>query len=123
MLQDNSPDMKYYIAPGVIELTPAAFALARAFADHIKHIGSGDWIVNFSWGSARSITDERRGTTVDLGPGLDIGAKKPDKVPVAAICERDGLKYAFQIPSEIVAKAPRKIVDVVSPSGSAVRLL
>ena len=91
MPQDNSSDMRYFAAPGIIEITPAALALAKAFAEHGAGVGSGNWIVTFSWATEQILIDRNRGTTTDLGPGLDIGAHRAQDVPAAAICEMDGL--------------------------------
>lgn len=124
MSQDNSPDMKFFVAPGLVRLTPAALALAKRFSDQIPGIGSGGWMVTFSWASARSISDPRRGVVKDLGPGLDLGAHRPEQVPAGAVHVEDGLKFALQIPREILAEAPRKIIDVDPVSSPvAVRLL
>jgi len=114
--QDNAPDMKYFVTPGVVALTPAALAFARAFGDGVPGIGSGAWIVTFTWASARAMTDRKRGVTTDLGPGLDLGAHRSDQVPQAAIHVEDGLRYALQIPRYVVAAAERKIIDVDAAS-------
>ena len=122
MQQDNASDMKYFVTPGVVELTPAALKLARAFADHVAGVDGGNWIVTFGWCTRRAQTD-RDGKTTEFGPGLDLGAHHVRNVPAEAIWEADGVKYAMQIPSEIVARAEKKIIDVDPLAATAVRLL
>ena len=122
MPQDNSLEARGFVPSGVLTVTPAAIALAKAFAENMPRFSSGAWTVSFFWATAQSVT--RHGVTRDLGPGLGLGAHQSDLIPEAAIIEQDGFRYTLQIPREVVAQAARKIIDTdpaVSPT--AVRLL
>jgi hypothetical protein len=116
--------MKYFVTPGIVALTPAALALAKAFRDQVPGIDSGTWIVTLSWANVRRMSDRKRGVTRDLGPGLDLGAHRSHQVPRAAVHVEDDLEYALQIPRDVVASAERKIIDVdPTSSPAAIRLL
>jgi hypothetical protein len=118
-----SDDLKYYVAPGVIKLTPAAVALASAFLQQMGGAVPDSWIASFDWATKRTLTNQARGIVRDLGAGLDICAARPDEIPSAAVYEENGLKYALQIPQEVVAAAERKVIDVDPTNDRAVRLL
>ena len=118
-----SDNLGYYVAPGVIRLTPAAHARASAFVKHMGAARGGGWIVSFDWGSERTLVNRSLGTSRDLGPGLDICAARPGEVPEAAVCDDGGLRFALQIPQDVVANAKRKIIDVDPDNARAVRLL
>ena len=119
----SDDDLKYYVAPGVISLTPPVIANARAFLQQVAGAAYRDWVASFDWGTKRTLIIKSRGIVRDLGAGLDMGAARPGEVPAAAVVEVDGLKYACQIPQKVVAAAKRKIIDIDPANSRAVVLL
>jgi hypothetical protein len=115
-------ELGYFQKAGAVQVTPAALERARQLAQALTS-HSGRWIVAFSWYKSMSGFDPRDGSETHYGPGMNIGAFRSDQVPSAALCERDGLIFAIQIPDFALAEAREKLIDINPNPPPLVRLL
>lgn len=110
-MQDNLPAFSdaYFVAPGLVEVTDAALALAREFA------GSSGvpsrWTVGFTFYSRSEIRAADGTLLEETGPGLDIGAFRPGVVPPEYLYRRDGFSFAIKLDPHLFAHG-RAVIDV-----------
>jgi hypothetical protein len=107
-----SAELDCFLKPGSVAVSDVALNLARRFGEATVGAQKGKWIVAFSWYKSMTIQDPAKGTTERLGPGIDIGAFRLSDVPARAIWEKDGFRFAIQIPDFVVAEAKQKLIDV-----------
>jgi hypothetical protein len=102
----------YFVKPGSVRVSDAALAKARQFGEAIGANQSGKMIVVFFWYESGSISNPAKGTNIQLGPGISIGAARISEVPAPVICENDGFRYAIKIPEAVILATKQKLIDI-----------
>ncbi len=104
-------ELKYYVLPSLVRISPSAIELARGFREAVFGADKReDWIICFDWALAQSI-QEPGGPSIDMGPGLCLGAGKRQEIPAAAIHTVEGIEVAIKIPKEIWQNAAERLID------------
>jgi hypothetical protein len=99
-----------FTLPGVIDVSPSALDLARAFHDTVKGTG-GDWVATFSWSHSISVKMGPNESYQDIGSCLTLGAFKRHEIPAGVIQTIGGLELAVQIPRSVWEKSARRLID------------
>ena len=112
-----------FAPPGAVEVSPAAWQMAREFDERVRRSKSyKEWVIAFDWADARSIRRRIDGPMEDIGPGLDIVAYDRPDVPPEAVQQRDGIAFAIHIPSRVYEASTERLIDVDETAFSKVVL-
>ncbi|MFI5012949.1 MAG: hypothetical protein ACHQAY_11445 [Hyphomicrobiales bacterium] len=96
-----------------IFVSPEAWAFASEFSKEFQNpSSSAAGVVAFVWCEGRKWRSDRNAEWKNQGAGLELGMYKASQIPDEAVHVRDGAKYAFLIPSEILKRSQMRLIDI-----------
>lgn len=107
--------------PSELSVSPAAFALAKAFSERAKVEMGPTAIVAFYWFDDRRTRKKGTNEWTVHGPGFDLAAWDERDFPDGAIWRIDGLSLAVGVPLDVLSRSDLKRIDVTT--NGAVTLL
>jgi hypothetical protein len=100
-----------FVAPGSVEVSPAALKYAREFSD--AAIGrSGDHVVAFDWAQSVVVRPGPGKPSENIGDCLMLAAYNASDVPRGFVHKTDGTEFAIRIPREVLQASARRLIDI-----------
>lgn len=109
---DNDP-VEHYTPPGMVDVSEAALAFVREFAEALSAIGTDSrLVVSIDWSSGRYVRPSPSEPEQALGPGFVLGADKRERFPPAALWSADGFQFAVFVPDDILHASRQRLIDI-----------
>lgn len=101
-----------FIAPGTVDLSPAALKYARDFADEIADTQGGNHVVTFDWAQSVTVRPKPDAPSEEIADCLMLTAYERSDVPPDFIRNVDGTEFAIRMPTEMVQASRRQLIDI-----------